>query len=231
MHFFSHTSKVLIISSTSLEKFSSVTLFNMYFSFINLVFFCLFFFHLLCIVMSLLYILVIASATEQVNRLWGVCVCVCVCVRAHMRVCMCMLSCVLRSAAPWTVAHQTPLCIEFPRQEYWTGLPFPTPVWGSSQHRDWTCVPCIPLSGGFSTTSPTSLLDLTLSHLCPTPLLITEHWVEHLALYSSFPLAVYFIHGSVYMSIQISQFISAPIPLFIPTYTFSMSVSLFLPFS
>ena len=83
MHFFSHTSKVLTISSTSLEKFSSVTLFNMYFSFINLVFFCLFFFHLLCIVMSLLYILVIASATEQVNRLWGVCVCVWVCARAH----------------------------------------------------------------------------------------------------------------------------------------------------
>ena len=28
---------------------------------------------------------------------------------------------------PWTVAHQAPLSIEFSRQEYWSGLPFPTP--------------------------------------------------------------------------------------------------------
>ena len=27
----------------------------------------------------------------------------------------------------WTVAHQVPLCIGFPRQEYWSGLPFPSP--------------------------------------------------------------------------------------------------------
>ena len=29
--------------------------------------------------------------------------------------------------APWTVAHQAPLSMEFPRQEYWSGMPFPTP--------------------------------------------------------------------------------------------------------
>ena len=29
-------------------------------------------------------------------------------------------------AVPWTVAHQTPLSMGFPRQEYWSGLPFPT---------------------------------------------------------------------------------------------------------
>ena len=28
---------------------------------------------------------------------------------------------------PWTVAHQAPLSIGFPRQEYWTWLPFPLP--------------------------------------------------------------------------------------------------------
>ena len=27
---------------------------------------------------------------------------------------------------PWTVAHQSPLSMEFSRQEYWSGLPFPT---------------------------------------------------------------------------------------------------------
>ena len=28
---------------------------------------------------------------------------------------------------PWTVAHQAPQSMEFPRQEYWGGLPFPSP--------------------------------------------------------------------------------------------------------
>ena len=28
---------------------------------------------------------------------------------------------------PWTVAHQTPLCMGFSRQEYWCGLPVPSP--------------------------------------------------------------------------------------------------------
>ena len=30
-------------------------------------------------------------------------------------------------AIPWTVAHQAPLSMEFSRQEYWSGLPFPAP--------------------------------------------------------------------------------------------------------
>ena len=30
-------------------------------------------------------------------------------------------------ANPWTAAHQTPLSMGFPRQEYWSGLPFPSP--------------------------------------------------------------------------------------------------------
>ena len=28
---------------------------------------------------------------------------------------------------PWTVALQAPLSMGFPRQEYWSGLPFPSP--------------------------------------------------------------------------------------------------------
>ena len=28
---------------------------------------------------------------------------------------------------PWTIAHQAPLSMEFSRQEYWSGLPFPSP--------------------------------------------------------------------------------------------------------
>ena len=30
-------------------------------------------------------------------------------------------------AIPWTVAHQAPLTMGFPRQEYWSGLPCPSP--------------------------------------------------------------------------------------------------------
>ena len=28
---------------------------------------------------------------------------------------------------PWTVAHQAPPSMEFSSQEYWSGLPFPSP--------------------------------------------------------------------------------------------------------
>ena len=45
----------------------------------------------------------------------SVCVCVCVCVN---------LSVVSDSV---TVARQAPLSMEFSRQEYWSGLPFPFP--------------------------------------------------------------------------------------------------------
>ena len=30
-------------------------------------------------------------------------------------------------ATPWTVAHQAPLAMGFSRQQYWSGLPFPSP--------------------------------------------------------------------------------------------------------
>ena len=30
-------------------------------------------------------------------------------------------------AAPWTIAHQAPLSMEFSKQEHWSGLPFPSP--------------------------------------------------------------------------------------------------------
>ena len=37
------------------------------------------------------------------------------------------LSCVQLFATPRTVAHQAPLSMRFCRQEYWSGLPFPSP--------------------------------------------------------------------------------------------------------
>ena len=40
--------------------------------------------------------------------------------------------CLLAQSCPalcfaWTAAHQTPLSMEFSRQDYWSGLPFPSP--------------------------------------------------------------------------------------------------------
>ena len=37
------------------------------------------------------------------------------------------VSCVWLLATQWTVAYQAPLSMEFSRQEYWSGLPFPSP--------------------------------------------------------------------------------------------------------
>ena len=38
-----------------------------------------------------------------------------------------MCSVMSDSVTPWTVARQARLSMEFPRQESWSGLPFPTP--------------------------------------------------------------------------------------------------------
>ena len=38
-----------------------------------------------------------------------------------------MLSPVQLFANPWTVALQAPRSVGFPRQQYWSGLPFPSP--------------------------------------------------------------------------------------------------------
>ena len=45
--------------------------------------------------------------------------CVCVCVQS--------LSHVRFFATLWTVAHQAPLFMGFSRQDYWCGVPFPSP--------------------------------------------------------------------------------------------------------
>ena len=38
-----------------------------------------------------------------------------------------LLSSVQLLVTPWTVAYQAPLSMGFSRQEYWSGLPFPSP--------------------------------------------------------------------------------------------------------
>ena len=56
----------------------------------------------------------------SINSGMGVCVHTCVCTGAES------LNCVQFFGSPWTVASQTPPSMGFPRQEYWSGLPFST---------------------------------------------------------------------------------------------------------
>ena len=50
------------------------------------------------------------------------------CLYVYVCVCVCeLLSHVQLFATPWTVAYQAPLSMVFSRQEYWSGLPFPSP--------------------------------------------------------------------------------------------------------
>ena len=54
-------------------------------------------------------------------------------------------------AAPWTVAHQVPLSMEFSRQEYWNGFPFPSPGDLPEPGIQLTSLASPALAGGFFT--------------------------------------------------------------------------------
>ena len=65
-------------------------------------------------------------------------------------------------ATPWTVPCQAPLSMGFPRQEYWRGLPFPSPGHLPGPGTE----PVSPeLAGGFFTTEPAGKPGLTKSVL------------------------------------------------------------------
>ena len=68
---------------------------------------------------------------------------------------------------------------------------------------------------------------LSPSH--PTPLVVTDHQVELLVLCSSFPLAICFTYGSVYVPMLLAQCVPPSPSLAVSTWMFSLSVSLVLP--
>ena len=71
--------------------------------------------------------------------------------RVKTNVCSVTLSCL--TVTPWTVAHEAPLSMEFLRQEYWSGFPFPTPR-ELPDPRGWTCVSWVScIAGRFFTTA------------------------------------------------------------------------------
>ena len=64
--------------------------------------------------MSLVYVLIILMCLYEFSDIFG-------------KVKVKLLSRVRLFATPWTVDYQSSLSMEFSRQEYWSGLPFPSP--------------------------------------------------------------------------------------------------------
>ena len=59
----------------------------------------------------------LSSGDTQISYAWTIMSCM----RAQS------LSRVWLPVTPWTVTHQTALSVGFPKQDYWSGLPFPLP--------------------------------------------------------------------------------------------------------
>ena len=55
---------------------------------------------------------------------------------------LCSVSCLVVKSTPWTVTHQAPPSVGFPRQEYWSGFAISFSG-GCSPPRDQTCISCI----------------------------------------------------------------------------------------
>ena len=98
------------------------------------------------------------------------------CVAVGPGVVVVLLSCVWLFVTPWTIAHESPLSLGFPRQEYWSGLPLVSP----EDLPDPVMEPKSPvLAGEFFTTEPLGKSPKvrknypktfwSISHICWTP--------------------------------------------------------------
>ena len=68
-----------------------------------------------------------------------------------MKNCYCLVYRSGLTVSPWIVAHKAPLSLGFPRQEYWSELPFPSP----GHLPDPGIESAFPtLAGGYFTTEP-----------------------------------------------------------------------------
>ena len=88
----------------------------------------------------------------------------------------CSVAQVSGSATPWTVACQAPESMGFSRQEYWSGLPFPTPGDLHDQGIKPKSLASPSLAGRFFTTAPPGkpvnrllLSRFSCVRLCATP--------------------------------------------------------------
>ena len=86
---------------------------------------------------------------------------------------MCVLSCFRLFADPWTVARQAPLSMGYPMQEYWSGLPFPSPEDFPDPGIKPESLASPALAGGFFTTTATweaqsCYVRCSVAQSCPT---------------------------------------------------------------
>ena len=65
-----------------------------------------------------------------------------------------------------SVTHGTPLSVGFPMQEYWSGLPFPSPGDLPDPGIELMSLVSLALAGRFFTTSTTWNYSLCVVHLC-----------------------------------------------------------------
>jgi len=121
-------------------------------------------------------------------------------------VCAPLLSCVWLFVTTWTVAHQAPLSMGFPRQEYWSRLPLPSPgesswprnqiqspalqavsllteLWGKHFRSPHICLPpicsfqCLGVTVFCLATSLQNYCSLLRFSISPSP--HHAHWVPH----------------------------------------------------
>ena len=116
---------------------------------------------------SLLIIGLKVMAKNQIGwgRLWAIADLLCMCAQLCLTV------------TPWTVAHQASLSMEFSRQEYWSGWPFPSPGDLPDSGIEPVALDSPVLAGRFFTTEPPGK---------PEPLLteIFKRQIHHLLLSS-----------------------------------------------
>ena len=86
-------------------------------------------------------------------------------------------------ATPWTAAHQAPPSMGFPRQEYWSRLPFPTPGDLPNPGIEPTVLTFPALAGRLFTTTVTweALLLLLLSCFSRVQLCVIQETAAHQA--------------------------------------------------
>ena len=75
------------------------------------------------------------------------------------------LSCVRLFVTPWTVAPQAPLSMGFSRQEYWSGLPLPSPGGLPDPGIEPRSLVSPALAGGFFTTRATWQAQYNMGHM------------------------------------------------------------------
>ena len=87
--------------------------------------------------------------------------------KARVKVKVKSLSCVRLFVTPWTVAYQAPLFMGFSRQQYWSGLPFPSPKDLPFEPRDRTRVSRI-IDNTLPSEPPGKSIKNEVAQSCPT---------------------------------------------------------------